>query len=623
MNDYFRIFRYGTNLGFYLPVFMVFTLLGIVFSAFNLALLIPLLDILFDKVDPEKVVVVPANHLSIEYFLWLFKSGFTSLINEEGKKYALLYVCVIIAFSVLFSNLFRYLANLISARIQTDILKTLRMDIFKKVTSLHIGYFTNERRGDLISRITNDVNEVHYSILGSFRTLFKEPLTVIIYFISLFIISFKLTLFTIIILPIAGGLMAEIIKRLKVQAIQSQESLGRIVNIFDETIGGMRVVKAFNARAYTLGKMDKETGFFRRVGFSMARKRELASPMSEFLGVGIVIGILYYGGTLILNNEGALEASAFISYLAFFSQIISPAKAFSNGITNLQRGLASATRIFEVVDTPPAIVNAPSPVKMEKFDKVVEFKKVGFIYDKEPVLHNIDFRLHRGKTIALVGPSGGGKSTLADLLPRFYDTCAGEILIDGISIREYDIESLRSHMGIVTQESILFNDTVMNNIAFGIESPDESAVIRAAKIANAHDFIMEMEDGYQSNIGERGNRLSGGQRQRLSIARAVLKDPDILILDEATSALDSESERLVQDALTRLMENRTSLVIAHRLSTIRHADEILVIEKGEIKEKGTHEELLALGGLYKKLSQMQNIFIDSTQTDPLKDTPSI
>jgi subfamily B ATP-binding cassette protein MsbA len=404
---------------------------------------------------------------------------------------------------------------------------------------------------------------------------------------------------------VSGFFLAELIKRLKRKAKQSQESLGRLVNMLDETLGGMRVVKAFNARKYVLKKAEEESAFFRKVNLSIAYKNELSSPLSEFLGVAIVAGILFYGGLMVLNNESSLRASEFLTYLAVFAQIIQPAKMFSNGVTSVQKGLASARRIFEVMDTRPAIVNRPGAKAVGGFREAIEFHSVGFSYDREPVLRDVSVRIAKGKTVALVGPSGGGKSTLADLIPRFYDPTEGSIRIDGTDLRDADLESLRKLMGVVTQESILFNDTIFNNIAFGMESASEADVIRAAKVANAHDFIMETEKGYQTLIGERGTKLSGGQRQRLSIARAVLKNPPILILDEATSALDSESERLVQDALAHLMENRTSVVIAHRLSTIQHADEILVIQGGAIVERGTHDQLLAQGGLYRKLNELQ------------------
>jgi subfamily B ATP-binding cassette protein MsbA len=408
------------------------------------------------------------------------------------------------------------------------------------------------------------------------------------------------------VLPLTGGVLAEIIKRLKRQATQSQESLGRILNILDETFGGMRVIKAFNARSFVINRIDEESAFFRKTSKSMAYKNELASPVSEILGVIIISGIIFFGGNMVLDKDSSIDASSFMTFLTVFAMIIQPAKNFSNGITSLQRGTASAKRIFDIIDLEPQIKNKSNAIKLNEFKDSIEFKNVSFAYDLDKVvLKNINLKIEKGKTIALIGPSGGGKSTLADLVPRFYDPTQGEVCIDGISIADYDLESMRQHLGIVTQESILFNDTIFNNIAFGKPNVSEEEVMQAAKIANAHDFIMQTENGYETKIGERGSKLSGGQRQRLSIARAVLKNPPILILDEATSALDSESEKLVQEALFNLMKNRTSIVIAHRLSTIQHADEIVVIQDGTIAERGTHEELNQKNGIYKKLSDIQ------------------
>jgi subfamily B ATP-binding cassette protein MsbA len=610
MKTFFRIFNYAERLSFFLPQYVIFTFLAVIFSAFNLALLIPLMRVLFGQLDEtlESAGATPPE-FSLDLIDWLtesFQYHFANVIIENGRENALLFVCFVVVISVFLANIFRYFAALIASYIRLDTVKNLRMHIFDRISALHIGYFNTERKGDMISRITNDVNEVEVSILSGFKVFFKEPLTIIVFFLMLFKISFELTIFTLTVLPISGGIMAEIIKRLKKRARQSQESLGRIVNILDETLGGMRVVKAFNARRYVVKKVDEETDFYRHVNLSYSRKRELASPLSEALGVTIVAIILFYGGSLVLNDQSDLDPSAFIAYLAVFSQIISPAKTFSTGITGLQKGLVSAERIFAVIDLQPTIKDKPGAVKIKEFKHKIVFDNVHFSYATEPVLKNIKLEIPKGKMVALVGPSGGGKSTLADLLPRFYDPLQGKVTIDGMDLRDIDLFSLRALMGIVTQESILFNDTISNNIAFGIENVDRESVIKAAKIANAHDFIVELENGYDTSIGERGSKLSGGQRQRISIARAVLKNPSILILDEATSALDSESEKLVQEALQNLMQNRTALVIAHRLSTIQHADEIVVIQNGEIFERGTHEELLIREGMYKKLQSIQN-----------------
>lgn len=610
MKTFFRIFKYAERLSFFLPQYIIFTLLAVIFSAFNLALLIPLMRVLFGQLDEtlENATATPPD-FSLDLIDWLtesFQYHFARVIIENGRENALLFVCLVVVISVFLANIFRYFAALTASYIRLDTVKNLRMHIFERISALHIGYFNTERKGDMISRITNDVNEVEVSILSGFKVFFKEPLTIVVFFIMLFKISFELTIFTLIVLPISGGIMAEIIKRLKKRARQSQESLGRIVNILDETLGGMRVVKAFNARRYVVKKVDEETDFYRHVNLSYSRKRELASPLSEALGVTIVAIILFYGGSLVLNDQSDLDPSAFIAYLAVFSQIISPAKTFSTGITGLQKGLVSAERIFSVIDMQPAIKDKPGAAKVKEFKDGIAFENVNFAYGTEPVLKDINLKIPKGKMVALVGPSGGGKSTLADLVPRFYDPLEGKVTIDGMDLRDIELFSLRALMGIVTQESILFNDTISNNIAFGIENADREAVIKAAKIANAHDFIVELENGYDTSIGERGSKLSGGQRQRISIARAVLKNPSILILDEATSALDSESEKLVQEALQNLMQNRTALVIAHRLSTIQHADEIVVIQDGKIVERGTHEELLIREGMYKKLQSIQN-----------------
>jgi ATP-binding cassette, subfamily B, bacterial MsbA len=579
-------------------------LLGIVFGAFNIVLIKPMLDVLFDKTKIIKTVPsLPSFDFSIDYVTGFFQHYYTKIVIEHGANKSLLFVCTLIIICRLLANLFTYLERVIATKIRVDLVKNIRMDIFGKVTQLHIGYFNNERKGDLISRFTNDVTEVEGAVMNSLKAVFKEPITIIVYFYALFTISAQLTFFTLLVLPLTGGVLAEIIKRLKKQAMESQESLGRILNILDETFSGMRVIKAFNARSFVNAKIDAETGFYRKVSKSMAYKNELSSPVSEVLGVAIIAGIIFFGGNKVINGE--LEASAFMTFLTFFAMIIQPAKNFSNGITSLQRGTASAQRIFSIIDAQPAIQDKPNAAKLHEFVDCIEFKNVSFAYDTEKVLKGINLKIHKGKTLALVGPSGGGKSTLADLVPRFYDPTEGEVCIDDKSLTDYEIESLRKHLGVVTQESILFNDTIFNNIAFGMPDISEEKVIAAAKIANAHEFILQTENGYQTLIGERGSKLSGGQRQRLSIARAVLKNPPILILDEATSALDSESEKLVQEALFNLMKNRTSIVIAHRLSTIQHADEIAVVQDGKIVEQGSHEQLSQLGGLYRKLVDIQ------------------
>lgn len=610
MDTYLRILSYARPFGRFFPIYITYAFLAIVFGLLNFTLLKPLFDVIFEQVDPaslEKFREMPAFSFSVEYFTSMFNHRFLLVSEEYGKFGTLLFVCIIIVVSVFLSNLFTYLSGVVLAQVRAMVIKGMRMDVFQKVSQLHIGYFSNERKGDLISKMTNDVQEVENTIVHSLRVVFREPATIFLYFAVLFFMSVKLTLFTMLIIPVSGAIIGGITKRLKKSAVESQESLGRIVNILDETLGGMRVIKAFNAERFVRRKFDQETDQYSDVNVSMARKNELAAPISQFMGVSVVAGILVYGGSLVLSGESDLSASDFITYIIIFTQVLNPAKEISRAVSSIQRGIASAERIFEVIDTPNLIKAPENPKPLTAFKEQIEFKNVSFSYGDTQVLKNIVFSLEKGKTVALVGPSGGGKSTLADLVPRFYDPSEGQILLDGTDLRDFSTAELRSLMGIVTQESILFNDTVFNSIAFGLEGVTEDQVIEAAKIANAHNFISQLENGYQTNIGERGSKLSGGQRQRLSIARAVLKNPPILILDEATSALDSESELLVQEALTKLMSHRTTLVIAHRLSTIQHADEILVIERGQIVQRGTHADLMSVGGLYQKLSTIQSV----------------
>lgn len=610
MQTYFRILSYARPYGRFIPVYIGYTLLAIVFGLMNFTLLKPLFDVIFEQVAPDTLEQFrnkPTFTLSLDYFISLFNHFFFRVSESYGKFGTLLFVCAIIVGSVFLSNLFTYLSGVVLAQVRAQVIKGMRMDIFEKVSALHLGYFSNELKGDLLSKMTNDIQEVENTIVQSLRILFREPATIVLYFGVLFFMSVPLTLFTILIIPISGAIIGGITRRLRKTAIQSQQSLGRIVSILDETLGGMRVVKAFNGEKFVQGKFDSETDYYSDVNVSMARKNELAGPISQFLGVSVVAGILLYGGNLVLSGDSELSASNFITYIIIFTQVLNPAKEISRAVSTIQRGIASADRIFEVVDTTNQLPSPANPKPFPGFSKQIEYKNVSFAYRENKVLDQINFTLEKGKTIALVGPSGGGKSTLADLVPRFYDPSSGQILVDGIDLKDIATATWRSQLGIVTQESILFNDTVFNNIAFGIAGVTEAQVMEAAKIANAHEFISKLEQGYQTNIGDRGSKLSGGQRQRLSIARAVLKNPPVLILDEATSALDSESELLVQEAITKLMSSRTTLVIAHRLSTIQHADEILVIDKAKIVQRGTHAELIAQEGLYQKLSTIQSV----------------
>jgi len=609
MSTYGRILSYAKPYHRYLPQYVVFALLAIIFGLANLALLKPLFTVIFESKSAEELEAlarIPWTGFNRSSLEGLFYARLLAFKAEYGDSSVLLYVSLIIGTSALLSNIFTYLSNVIMGYLKADVIYKIRNKVFKNTSGLHLGFFSGERKGDIMSRMTNDVYEIENTLASSIKVFFREPATIIVYLIYLFSTSLQLTLFTLVFFPIMGFIISEIVKRLKKKAIQSQESLGRILNLMDEIFGGMRVIKAFNAKEYTDRLFEEETRNYRKINMSMTRKNELASPTSQFLGIIVVATLLVVGGNLVLSDSSSLDPEGLLTYIIVFSQILNPAKSISQSVSNIQRGIASAERIFKLVDEKPLIENSINAIEKDAFHESITFEQVIFSYGQEPVLTNIDFEVKKGMTIALVGSSGAGKSTLADLIPRFYDVSSGKVAIDGIDIRDIEIGSLRSLMGIVTQESILFNDSVFRNIAFAMPNAKKEDVINAAKIANAHEFIMELENGYDTNIGERGGKLSGGQKQRLSIARAVMKNPPILILDEATSALDTESEKLVQDALTQLMKTRTSVVIAHRLSTIQHADMILVMEKGQIVERGTHQDLMKLKGSYHKLINMQS-----------------
>ncbi len=608
MNTYLRILSYGKQFRGLVPVYFLFVILSVVFGLLNFGLLIPLLNIIFGSIQDENLLLFktkPEFSFSFYSLKGHFYYYFNTLLNDpnQGKLGALKYVCAIIIGSVFFANVFRYLAERTLTKIKSGSIRNIRKAIFDRMMGLHLGFFTNEKKGDIMSRITTDVQELEYTVSATLSGMLKDPISIIGYFIMLFYMSTELTIFCFIYFPISSLILAYIIKSLKREAKEGQMAISNIMSMLDETLSGIKVVKAFNASQYMTGKFDELNNRYAKLSVSMQNKRDLASPVSEFLGVSLVTGLLLYGGMLVLDDKSGAHLSGvqFIAYIILIVQLLIPVKSMSSSYSTIQRGLVAGERIFELIDAESKIKNVPKAIPIAGLKEKIEFKNVGFAYGGKQVLSNINLTIEKGKTVALVGPSGGGKSTLADLLPRFYDVQEGDLQIDGISIKIADQDSLRDIMGIVGQEAILFNDTIFNNIAFGKPNATLAEVENAARVANAHDFISQTENGYQTLIGERGGRLSGGQRQRLSIARAVLRNPEILILDEATSALDNESEKLVQEALNKLMKGRTSLVIAHRLTTIQQADVIVVIDKGQIVEQGNHETLLAKDGLYKKL----------------------
>ncbi|QNL20967.1 ABC transporter ATP-binding protein [Hyphobacterium sp. CCMP332] len=609
MKTYFRLLGFAPSIKKYIPIYFLFSLLYIVFSQFNFILIMPLLDLLFGKVQstPAELIEPGAFEFSIEYLKNSFNYYLKNIIIESGAFEALKVICLVVIAATFLSNVFRYLSQRLVETIRASIVRNIRERVYNHTISLNIGFFTNERKGDIISRITTDIQEIENRLTSTISVIIKDPLMLLGYFFILFSLSIKLTLFSLIIIPVMGGMIGVLVKQLKKDSQNTQNSLSRLISMMDETFSGLRVIKAFNATGFIKKNFKKENDYYAHKVRRMNVKKELASPTSEFLGVLLVSGILLIGGYFVLADQSSLSASEFIAYLAVFSQVMRPAKSITEAFSSVQRSLVAGDRVIELMEKKNPIVESDNPVFIKDFNDKIELKNINFYYGEKQVLKNINFEVKKGKMVALVGPSGGGKSTLADLIPRFADPKSGQILVDGYELKEIDIQSLRNLMGIVTQEAILFNDSIFNNISFGIEASEE-AVIRAAKIANAHDFIMATEDGYNTTIGDRGMRLSGGQRQRISIARAVLKNPPILILDEATSALDTESERMVQEALNKLMMNRTSLVIAHRLSTIQEADEIIVLQEGEIIERGNHFDLIEnKHGLYTRLKQMQSL----------------
>ena len=581
----------------------LFVLLSIVFSLFSLTLAIPFLGILFDN---QPLVTEPmAFSMSTEAIMHNFNYYLSQVIREEGRIQALWIVSCFVIVTVFLKTGFHYMARYVMASVRTGVVRDLRNDVYAKLVNLHTGFFTNERKGDIISRMTNDINEIENSIVQSVEIAFKEPMTIIVYLAALIYISPELSVFMFILLPFTGLIIGRIGKTLRKKSSIAQGKIGGLISIIEETLGGIRIIKVFNAQARMNKRFVMHNESYNNVLIKIWRRRDLATPLSEFLGTLVVVIIMWYGGKMVLNESSDITSQEFIGFIIVFSQIINPAKAFSTAFYNIQKGLASAERINFIRKAVPKIKDSANPVAFNEFKTSIEYKGVYFKYIDDLVLKNINLTIKKGSTVALVGQSGSGKSTMVDLLPRLHDVGEGQILIDGIDIRNILTSELRGKMGIVNQEPILFNDTIFNNISFGVESATLEEVQEAAKIANAHEFILATPEGYDTIIGDRGSKLSGGQRQRLSIARAILANPPILILDEATSALDTESERLVQEAITRVMENRTSIIIAHRLSTIVHADLICVMKDGEIVESGSHSELILKNGVYRKLHDLQ------------------
>ncbi len=582
---------------------IIFNVLSAIFGVFSFILMKPTLEILFGQ--KELVVTKPEFSLNISSLTDTFNFYVSKIIQESGNEKALIFVSIFLVIAVFFKTGFYYLANYILVFIRNGVVRDIRSLIYKKILKLPLGFYSEERKGDIMARITGDVTEVENSIMNSIEMMIKNPILILVSVTVMVYMSWSLTIFVFIMFPIAGAIIGRIGKSLKKESRKGQDKMGEILSIVEEDLSGLRVIKSFNAEKTAQKRFDKENGNYFQIMNQLMWRRYLAHPTSEFLGTVVIMFVLWYGGQLILNDNSSLDAAGFIVYLILFYSIINPAKAFSTALYSIEKGLASMDRIDKILMADSEIVDKENAFEIESFEKEIVYDNVSFAYNSTPVLKNISLNIKKGTTIAFVGQSGGGKTTLVDLLPRFWDVSSGKITIDGHDLRDLKMKNLRNLIGNVNQEPILFNDTFFNNIAFGVENAKTEDVVNAAKIANAHNFIMSSDNGYDTKIGDRGDKLSGGQKQRVSIARAVLNNPPILILDEATSALDTESEKLVQEALGNLMKNRTSLVIAHRLSTIKNADLICVLHEGEIVEQGTHNELLKISGRYKKLHEMQ------------------
>jgi ATP-binding cassette, subfamily B, bacterial MsbA len=600
MKNIKRLIHYIADYKGSIVLYFVCSLLAVVFSVFSMGSLMPVLQVLFSGDEKPKPKIDPSLIEQFNYYIF-------ELIEKNGPINALALICVAIVVFVFFKNLFLYLSIYILAPLRNAILRRLRDELFVKILSLPISYFTDERKGDIMSKMTNDINEVEVSVISVLEVFIREPLMLIFFLGTMISISPSLSLFIFIFLPLAGLVIGLVSKTLRKSSNISQQYLSDILAVIDETLTGMRVVKAFNAERHQQLRFTKMNNDLFRIRNKISARKELASPMSEVMGIVVVSVILWVGGRLVLNNESTLTGPAFITYLALFTQIINPFKNLSSAFSNLKKGSAALQRIEDILQVEATIKDIPNAKPIHQFEHQIELRDVSFAYGEKVILSDINLTITKGKTIALVGASGAGKSTLVDLIPRFHDVSSGSILVDGIDVKEYKIDNLRRLMGVVSQDPILFNDTIYNNITLGTGGASLQDVEDAARVASAHEFIQKKAQQYDTEVGDRGNRLSGGERQRITIARAVLKNPPILILDEATSSLDTESERMVQDAINNLMQNRTCIVIAHRLSTVRNANEIIVLDQGKIVERGTHDSLLQHQGIYRRLVEMQEL----------------
>ena len=605
---YLRLLGFAKPLSRYAVPYFFFAALHAVFNTFNYAMIMPILNAMFSEGYAfQPVYEMPALSFKGEALQQWLNYIYTHVFGTEWRitKVLMMLAVILIAMNLL-SNLFRYLGGYTVENMRVTTVQRMRNAMFNSVIGKDVGYFSGQRKGDIISRITSDVMVVQYCITNTLQVAFREPFLIIGYLVLMLNISWQLALFSVLFLPMVGLIIGNIVKKLRHPASKSQQKMGELVSVLDESLGGIKILKTYTATEYIKTKFHALNQSLSNTLLWMARRQQLASPMSEFLGITAVAIILVFGGSLVMN--GSLSAAGFIAFIAAFSQITRPVRAFIDQFANINQGVAAGERIFAVLDAENEVNDADDAKEFDGLKDKIEFRNVRFSYDESrEIIQGVSFEVRKGETVALVGPSGGGKSTLSELMERFYDTNSGDILFDGESIRNYKQDSLRSVMSLVSQDTVLFNDTIKSNIALGRPDATDDEIIEACKVANAHNFIMESPEGYETNIGDRGAKLSGGQRQRLSIARAVLKNPELLILDEATSALDTESEKLVQDALTKLLKGRTSVVIAHRLSTIMHADRIFVIDEGRIVEEGRHEELLAKGGVYAKLVELQNV----------------